>query len=70
MNTAAIGLSIHTVGEVLVGYTALAVHYRVFKKHKIDRSIITEMHHEQFLGAIGITLIFVGYAMEMHGIFF
>lgn len=53
------------VGKVLVSYTAIAVHYRVRKEHKIDKKVFSAMRKEQFVGVAGILLIVLSYFLSV-----
>jgi len=41
----------------MIAYTALAVHRRVWKEHKIDKTVFHIMRREQFIGILGIILM-------------
>lgn len=55
-----IGGVLDTIGEIMVAYTAIAVHHRFRKEHKIDEAVFLMMKREQFLGILGIIFIIVG----------
>jgi len=59
------GLTIGTLGKLLVAYAALAVHHRFLNEHKIDRSVFKTMKIESRWGVVGIALIIVGYFLEL-----
>ncbi len=60
-----IGRIIGAFGAILVARTALRVHHRVWKEHKIDRHVFEEMHHEQRYGFIGISAMILGLVIDM-----
>ncbi len=60
-----IGMVIDFLGKLLVSYTAVAVHYRFWKEHKMDEKLFREMHKEQYLGIVGIVLMTIGFTLEM-----
>lgn len=60
-----LGFTIHTMGEILVGYTAIMVHHRVWKEHKIDEVVFEEMRKERFMGIIGLLLIIIGFLIQI-----
>ncbi len=64
MSAEAIGFFLDVVGKVLVSWTAIAVHYRVRKEHKIDKRVFASMHREYVVGLIGILFIIVGSYIE------
>lgn len=53
------------VGKILIAYTALAVHHRVRKEHKIDELVFREMRREQVLGVVGVVFILAAYVLEL-----
>lgn len=65
MNLEILVRTLDVVGKVLVAYTAIAVHHRVWKSHKIDRGAFKMMKAEQWLGVLGIILIVLGYLIEI-----
>ena len=67
MNGPFIGFTIGIIGEVMIGYTAIAVHNRFWKEHKIDETVFKEMKKEQIIGIVGIILIIVGFFLQIPG---
>ncbi len=53
------------VGEVMIGITAIMVHRRVWKEHKINPTVYKEMQREQVIGVLGIVLLVGGYLIRM-----
>lgn len=64
MTSAQLGLTLHTFGEVLVAVTALQVHNRVHKEHKIDKVVYKAMQREKLFGLLGVLCITLGYFLE------
>lgn len=60
-----IGLTLTTLGEVLLAMMILVVHYKIKQEKKIDKYVIREITHEEFLGVISICLIIVGYLLQV-----
>ena len=60
-----IGRIIGTLGAILVARTALRVHHRVWKEHKIDQHVFKEMHREQRYGLFGIVAMIFGLVIDM-----
>jgi len=60
-----IGFTLHTLGEIMVGFTAIMVHHRVWKEHKIDSRVFNEMNKERKIGIVGLSLIIIGFAIEL-----
>ena len=67
MNTEFLGFTLDVVGKVMVAFTAIMVHYRFYKEHKIDEKVFRSMHREQVVGVIGIALILLGYFLQIPG---
>lgn len=65
MNIEFIGFTIEVLGKLLVSYTVIMVHHRVWKEHKIDDLVFEEMRRERVLGVIGFALIVLGYAFQV-----
>ena len=49
----------------MAAFTAVMVHHRFRKEHKIDERVFRVMKREQVLGVIGITLIVLGYLLQV-----
>lgn len=60
-----VGHTLDVIGKVLVSYTAIAVHYRFRKEHRIDEVVFKHMRREQIFGVLGIVLIILGYLLEI-----
>jgi hypothetical protein len=59
------GHTVEFIGKLMIGFTAVAVHYRFWKEHKIDEQVFREMRRERFVGVIGIVLMIVGYFLQL-----
>jgi len=51
----------------MVGFTAIMVHHRVWKEHKIDTRVFAEMKRERRVGITGLILIVLGYILQVAG---
>lgn len=58
--------TLDVVGKILIAYTAIMVHYRFSKEHKVDEKVFQEMRREKVLGIIGIGLIVLAYIFEIY----
>jgi len=56
-----LGYTLQTIGHLLIAYTAISVHFRFRKEHRIDDKVFKVMKREQIVGVIGVLLIIVGY---------
>lgn len=59
-----LGITLKTIGEVLLGLTVILVHHQIVTDHTIDKKVLNIMHREQFLASLGILLIIVGFILE------
>ena len=64
MNIEFLGFTLDVVGKVMVAFTAIMVHRRFRKEHKIDEKVFRSMRREQLLGIIGISLIILGFLLQ------
>ncbi len=53
------------IGKLLVAYTAIAVHHRFLKEHKIDAAVFRIMRREQYVGIVGVILILAGFCLQL-----
>lgn len=60
-----IASTLDILGKVMVAYTALAVHSRVRKEHKIDKAVFRAMRREQLIGIAGIIFMVGGYFLHI-----
>lgn len=58
-------MTLQVTGEVMIGLTAIMVHRRFWKEHKIDPAVYLEMKREQTIGIFGISLIIAGYILQV-----
>jgi hypothetical protein len=63
------GFILDAAGKIMVSYTVIRVHFRVWKEHQIDEKVFTAMKREQLVGIIGIALIIIGSAMQLPALF-
>ncbi len=59
------GFTLTTVGELLIGYSVIRVHWGIKKEHKIDKFIISEIGHEIWLAGLGMVLIVTGFFLQI-----
>ena len=60
-----LGHTLDLIGKILISYTAIAVHHRFRKEHKIDEEVFKIMQKEQLVGVVGIALMVVGYILQI-----
>lgn len=49
----------------MVGFTAISVHYRFWKEHKVNEEVFKSMKREQAIGILEIVFIIVGFALQL-----
>lgn len=64
MNLEFIGFTLDVIGKIMVAFTAIMVHYRFRKEHKVDERVFRSMRREHLLGIIGIALIILGFFLQ------
>jgi len=53
--------TLDVLGKLMVGFTAIAVHHRFLREHKVDKKVLRTMKVEQIVGVVGMILIIVAY---------
>lgn len=61
-----IGLSLTTLGEIILAGSVISVHLRLKQEHRIDKYVINEITSEEIAGGISILLILVGYLLQLN----
>lgn len=61
-----LGLTLKTVGELIIAVMVLMVHSREAHEHRIDRAVTRTITYEKISGTIGVILIVVGFALEAY----
>ena len=62
-----LGRTLDVIGKILIAFTAIMVHHRFLKEHKVDDEVFLIMKREQALGILGVILIIIGFIIEMLG---
>ena len=60
-----IGFAIDTIGKLIVAHTAISVHYRFWKEHKVDDAVFAEMQMERKHAIFGIILMVLGFLLQI-----
>jgi hypothetical protein len=60
-----IGETFSLVGTIMIAFTAITVHIRFRKEHRVNDKVFDEMRKEQFIGVFGIILIVIGYLLKI-----
>jgi len=53
------------IGKVMISYTALAVHFRMLKEHKMDEQVYKEIRRERIIGVLGIIFMVAAYLIKL-----
>lgn len=61
-----LALTFDIIGKVIIAYTALAVHHRVWKEHKIDKMVFRIMRRERVIGILGMVLMVSAYFLHIY----
>lgn len=61
-----IGLTVGTLGKIVLGVAVLRVHEYILKEHKIDGVVFSAIKRERYITAAAVALIVIGYALEMY----
>ena len=64
-----LGFTIEVIGKLLIAFTAIMVHHRFLKEHRIDKAVFRTMRKEQVVGIIGVVFIVVGYFIQLPSTF-
>lgn len=59
------GSTLDVLGKVMVAFTAIMVHHRFRKEHKVDERVFKSMRREQVIAVAGIILIIAGYLLQL-----
>ena len=60
-----IGLTLTTIGEILLGVAVLLVHQKVRHDHGIDGPVLKEIKREKNITILAIILIIIGYILQI-----
>ncbi len=65
MNLLLWGLTIGTVGKLVLGIAVLRVHVYILREHKIDNVVLRALKREQYVTIFGLALIVIGFFLEI-----
>lgn len=66
MNLLFWGLTLGTIGKVLLALAVLHMHHTLVREHRVDKFVILSYQQERILTFIGIILIVAGYILEIY----
>lgn len=64
MNLFLLAEAFNTAGKIIIAYTAISVHRRVMKEHKIDDHVFKYMRKEQTIAGFGILMVIIGFSIH------
>lgn len=65
LDIALIGLTLGTLGKILVVLSVLHMHHSLIVEHRVDKVVILSYKQERILTIIGLILIVAGYVLEI-----
>ena len=65
MNLLLWGITLGTVGKLILGIAVLRVHIRIFEEHAIDGVVLRAIKREHLMTFLGLLLIILGYVFEV-----
>ena len=60
-----LGLTLGTIGKIVLGVAVMRVHSRIAQEHKIDGAVVRAITREKYITGASILLIVLGYVLEM-----
>ena len=66
MNLLLWGITLGTIGKLVLGIAVLRVHIRIFQEHSIDGVVLKAIKREHWVTIIGLLFIVVGYVLEVY----
>jgi len=65
MNLLLWGLTVGTVGKLILGLAVLRVHLGILHEHKIDGIVLKSIRRERYVTLFALLLIVIGYVLEI-----
>ena len=65
MNLLLWGITLGTIGKLVLGYAVLRAHVFIIREHRIDDVVLRAMRREQYVTVLGLILIVLGYFSEI-----
>jgi len=65
MSLQEVGLTLSTVGEIIIAFLVITVHSYVAHEKKIDKYVINTITKERYLAIAAIALIISGYFIQI-----
>lgn len=65
MNFLLWGITLGTIGKLILGIAVLRVHIRILQEHSIDGVVLRAIKREHLVTIVGLLFIIVGYVLEV-----
>lgn len=65
MNLLLWGITLGTIGKLVLGIAVLRVHVYILREHKIDNVVLNALRREQYVTFFGLMLIVIGFLLEI-----
>ncbi len=65
MNLLLLGITLGTIGKVILGVAVLLVHIRILQEQSIDWIVLRAIKREHFVTIVGLIFIVAGYILEV-----
>lgn len=65
MDLSLIGLSLGTLGKILVVLAVLHMHHSLIVEHRVDKVVILSYQQERIITVVGLLLIIIGFILEV-----
>lgn len=65
MNFLLWGITLGTIGKLVLGIAVLRVHIRILEEHRIDGVVLSVIKREHWITLLALLLILIGYLMEI-----
>jgi hypothetical protein len=66
MNLLFWGITLGTLGKVMVAIAVIFAHHKLAEERKVDKKVIQSFQNEKIVTILGLILILLGYAMEVY----
>lgn len=60
-----VGFTLDVAGKIMIAFTAIMVHHRFWKEHKVDDKVFMEMKRERIIGILGIVFLLAGFFLQL-----
>ena len=65
MNLLLWGITLGTIGKLVLGWAVLRVHMYIYREHDIDNVVLRAIKREEYITLIALILITIGFVFEV-----